>query len=86
MLWQYKKTIRYLLKKFGWRAVYNFLYIKSFVRAGGEGADNRIGKYILPILKHFPKLKPYITSYPYTIEIEITNKCNKKCLICEHTY
>ena len=82
----YRRTIRYLLRKRGIRAVYNFLFIKSFAMAGGEGAGNWIGGFLNPLFRMFPRLRPKFVSYPFTIEIEITNRCNKKCLICEHTY
>lgn len=86
-IFAYRRTIWYLLKKRGVKSVYNFLYIKSFVLAGGEGTENWIGRILLePFLRLFPRLAPILTSYPFTVEIEITNKCNKKCLICEHTY
>lgn len=85
-LWIYRKTIKYLFKNKGSKAAYNFLFIKSFVIAGGEGTGNWIGDLIKPLLLFFPKLKPYIVPYPFAIEIEVTNKCNKQCIICEHTY
>jgi MoaA/NifB/PqqE/SkfB family radical SAM enzyme len=83
----YKRTIGYLLKKRGIRAVYNFLYIKFFVIAGGEGTGNWIVSRIMePLFRASPDLATKLTPYPFTVEIEITNRCNKKCTICEHTY
>ena len=83
----YRRTIGYLLKKRGIRAVYNFLYIKSFVMAGGEGTGNWISKILIePLFRISPSLATKLTPYPFAVEIEITNRCNKKCIICEHTY
>lgn len=82
----YRRTIWHLLRKRGIRAVYNFLFIKSFVVAGGEGTGNWMGMFFAPLLKVFPQLRAKFVPYPFAVEIEITNRCNKKCLICEHTY
>jgi len=85
-LWSYRRTIKYLLKRRGIKAVYNFLFIKSFVLAGGEGTANWIGRFAGPVLRLFPPLKSFLSSYPFAIEIEVSNRCNKSCIICEHTY
>lgn len=85
-LFNYKKIIFYILRKRGIRGLYKFLWTKFFVFAGGEGTGNWIGSIFLPILKLYPNLIPEIIGYPQVLEIEITTKCNKKCLICEHTY
>jgi len=85
-IWVYRKTIAYLFHKRGLRAVYNFLCIKFFVIAGGEGTGNWLGGLINPLFRLFPQLKPCLIPYPFAIEIEVTNKCNKKCIICEHTH
>ncbi len=77
MPWKYKKTLLYLFKKQGLKAVINFLFVKYFV--ADEGGEISI---LNPIITKFPKL----AGYPYKIEVEITNKCNKRCVICEHTY
>lgn len=79
--WSYKRTIMYLLKKRGIRAVSNFLYVKIFVPAG-EGAGAASYFFLGPLVRRFPSLAPY----PRYIEIEITTACNKKCILCEHTY
>lgn len=81
MSWAYKRTLFYLLKKKGIKAALNFIYIKTLVPTG-EGAG--AGAYFLigPIIKKFPNLAPL----PRYVEFEMTTVCNKKCVICEHTY
>jgi MoaA/NifB/PqqE/SkfB family radical SAM enzyme len=54
--------------------------------AGGEGTGNWAGRLLEPLFKVFSKLAPKFAFYPFVVEVEITNKCNKKCIICEHTY
>ncbi|MBU4078513.1 radical SAM protein, partial [Patescibacteria group bacterium] len=77
--WKYKKSIWYLLKKKGLRSVKNFLFVKYFVTdEGGEVA-------VLNNLIKATKLSS-LAPYPFKIEIEHTTICNKKCIICEHTY
>jgi MoaA/NifB/PqqE/SkfB family radical SAM enzyme len=75
--WKYKKSIAYLLKKRGIKSVYNFLFVKYLV--ADEGGEIAI---LNPIFSRFPSLAPY----PFKIEIEHTTLCDKKCIICEHTY
>lgn len=83
---QYRKILIYTFKNKGIRGLYKFLWVKFFVFAGGEGTGNWIGSLFQPILRKFPNLIPKIIGYPQVVEIEITTRCNKKCLICEHTY
>jgi len=83
---KYIRTVKYLLKTRSLRAVYNFLFIKSFVLAGGEGTGTAAFMFIRPLLKLLPQLKSYIALYPRVLEIEITTRCNKRCIVCEHTY
>lgn len=84
-MFAYKRTMLYLLKKKGIRAAYNFLFVKLFVREG-EGSLGLVFKLLEPLLRLFPQLRTKLAPYPFNIEIEITNKCNKRCIICEHTY
>lgn len=79
--WRYRRTVWYLLKKRGIKAVYNFFYTKIFVPTG-EGSGELAYYFIGPLIRRFPRLAPY----PSYIEIEITTRCNKKCIMCEHTY
>jgi len=72
-----KPTIKYLWKKKGLRAVYNFIFVKLFVR--GE----ECGIAIQDILwRKFPWMAPY----PWMFELEVTTKCNLWCIMCEHTH
>ncbi len=81
MAWAYKRTLIYSLKKGGIKAAINFVYIKTFVPVG-EGGGAAAFFIIGPLIKRFPRLAPY----PRNIEIEVTTVCNRKCIICEHTY
>jgi len=73
----YRRSVRYVYKRRGLRGVYNFLFVKFFVSdEGGEVS------FLDPLLRLFP----WFLKYPYKIEVEHTTICNKKCIICEHTY
>ncbi len=74
---QYGKTLRFLLKTRGLRGFYNFFFVKLFAR--GE----RVG---LQLLDPIEMMFPWLTPYPYMIEIEVTTRCHLRCTICEHTY
>lgn len=74
---KYKKSIKYTFKKKGIMGVLRFLGVKYLVAdEGGEMA-------VLNIL--FNKF-PSLTFYPFKLEFEHTTVCNKKCILCEHTY
>ncbi|MEW5761021.1 MAG: radical SAM protein [Candidatus Thermoplasmatota archaeon] len=75
--WLYKKSIKFLLRKEGLRSVYNFLFVKWFVVDEGGHME-----FLKPIITMFPSF----ASYPFKIEVEHTTVCDKKCIICEHTY
>lgn len=75
LLFGYKKTIKFLLKKKGVRAAYNFIWVRVFVKETGPAVIN-------PLFSVFPKLAPH----PTHIEVEITTKCHLKCAICEQQY
>lgn len=74
-LFRYRTTIKSLLRKRRIKAAHNFIRAKLLVREEG-------GVLLDPLFKRFPKLAPY----PWSIEVEVTTRCNKKCIICEHTY
>lgn len=77
----YRRTMVYLLKKGRYRDLFNFIYTKTLVPTG-EGSGELAYYIVGPLLRRQPKLAPY----PRFIEIEITTRCNKKCIICEHTW
>lgn len=79
--WAYRRTMKYMLRKGGIRAVVNFLFVKIFVPIG-EGSGAAAYFIVGPMIRRFPQLAPY----PYNIEVEITTRCNKRCIVCEHTY
>lgn len=74
-IFKYRATIKFLLKKKKITAAYNFVLAKLFVREEG-------GALLDPFFRLFPRLAPH----PWCIEVEVTTKCDKKCIICEHTY
>ena len=76
----YIKILYYLLKK-DVRLCYSFIFTKMFVM-GGEGSGRGAAFIMEPIIRKFPSLAPY----PYNLEIEVTTKCHRKCILCEHTY
>ncbi len=63
----------FLLRKKGIKYTYNYIYFYIFW--------GRIRKHPFLI-----KLLNWLAPYPSYIEIEVTTKCNLKCIICEHTY
>lgn len=65
------KYLRFLLKTKGFRYTYNFLHYNIF-----WGLRT-------PFLI---KLIQSLESYPSYIEVEVTTRCNLKCIICERTY
>jgi MoaA/NifB/PqqE/SkfB family radical SAM enzyme len=79
--WESRKTLIFLLRRRGLRAALNFIYVKLFV-PGGEGSGGGAYFFLGPLIKRFPRLAPY----PRYVEIEVTTVCNRKCLLCEHTY
>lgn len=79
--WGYRRTGWYLLRNKGFSAFSNFLYTKIFVPTG-EGSGELAYYFIGPLIRRFPGLAPF----PSYVEIEITTRCNKKCIFCEHTY
>jgi MoaA/NifB/PqqE/SkfB family radical SAM enzyme len=74
---RYKKSIAYVFKKKGLQGVLDFLFVKYTVP--DEGGEFSI---LTPLVRMFPQLTPY----PYKVEVEPSTICNKKCIMCEHTY
>jgi len=59
------------------------LYLKT---KGIKGTYNYLFYYFLWTKKWAQKLFLPILKYPPFLEIEVTTKCNLKCVMCEHTY
>ena len=76
----YRHTMAYLLGRKEYQRFSNFLYTKTLVPTG-EGSGELAYYAIGGLLQKYPQLVPY----PKYIEIEITSRCNKRCLFCEHT-
>jgi hypothetical protein len=79
--YNYRTTMLYFLKHRQFKRLYNFLYTKTLVPTG-EGSGELAYYFIGGILQKYPQLAPY----PKFIEVEVTTKCDKKCIICEHTW
>lgn len=77
----YRRTMKYLLVNHGLRSLYSFLYTKTFVPTG-EGSGELAMYLVGPLIRTFPQLAPY----PRYVEVEVTTRCDKRCIICEHTY
>jgi len=76
----YRHTMGYLVGKKQFSRLANFLYTKTLVPTG-EGSGELAYYAIGWLLQKYPQLVPY----PKYIEIEITSRCNKRCIFCEHT-
>jgi len=72
---RYKATVAFLMKQGKIQSLCNFMLAKLFVREEG-------GTLCDPVLRLFPRVCPL----PWSIEVEVTTRCDKRCLICEHTY
>ncbi|MBN1268129.1 MAG: SPASM domain-containing protein [Kiritimatiellae bacterium] len=81
MLWGYKRDFFYILRKFGWRSATSFLYTKLCVPCG-EGSGSGIYFVLSPVVRKWPALAPF----PRYLELEHTTICNKRCIMCEHTF
>jgi len=79
--WNYRHTMFHFIKHGQVKSLVNFLYTKTLVPTG-EGAGEAAYLLIADILRKHPQLAPY----PRYIEIEVTTRCNKRCIICEHTW
>lgn len=77
MLKQYFPDSIYLLRKFGFKRFYNFWYTKFFIVDEGGEFDLNYKKI---------HSDPLSVKEPDKIELEITTVCNKKCVLCSHTY
>ena len=77
----YRHTMSYYLRHRQFTNLDNFLFTKTLVPTG-EGSGEAAYYIIGPLLQKYPQLAPY----PRNIEVEVTTRCNKRCIICEHTW
>ena len=77
----YRHTLAFYLKTHQYTSLGNFIYTKTFLPTG-EGAGELAYYAIGPVLQHLPQLAPF----PRNIEVEMTTRCNKRCIICEHSW
>lgn len=82
-------TLRSLLKKKRLKYLYNIFYT-LLKKKGLKYTYNIVhfGFFWGWIRNHPNLIKPlnWIAPYPAYIEIEVTTKCNLRCIMCEHTY
>jgi len=76
MLWDHRRTLKYLAGKGRWSSLRNHIFTTFFIR--GEDC----GKGILDPLWKLTGKAPFL----WDIEVEITTRCYLKCIMCEHTY
>ena len=81
MVWGYKRDFFYLWRRFGFRSALNFFYTKLFVPCG-EGSGSGVYFLFGPVVRKWPALAPR----PRYVELEHTTICNKRCIMCEHTF
>ena len=79
---KYKRRILLLLKNFGWRYTYHYLWF-TFVNFHMVPATAFKSKKLRNLwFKIFSRIEPY----PRFIEVETTTNCGLRCVMCEHTY
>ena len=76
MLWNHRRTLKYLAGKGRWKNLCNHIFTTYFIR--GEDC----GKGALDPLWKLSGKAPFL----WDIEVEITTRCYLKCIMCEHTY
>lgn len=81
MVWGYKRDFFYLWRKFGFRSALNLLYTKLCVPCG-EGSGSGMYFFFSSIVRKWPRLAPR----PRYVELEHTTICDKRCIMCEHTF
>lgn len=85
VLWGYRRTAFWLLRHKGLRMFYNFIYMKLFVKEG-HGSLGWAFWVGMPFLKLFRHAFARHTPYPCNVEVEVTTRCDKRCIICENVY
>lgn len=77
----YHHTMSFMLRNRHFSDFSNFLFTKTLVPSG-EGVGELAFCVVGPALQKFPQLAPF----PRYLMIEVTSRCNKRCIMCEHTY
>jgi len=72
-----KKTF-FALKEKGIWFTYNLWWLSTFYSYSDNFLRNLLYLKIYPLFNRFP--------HPTSIEIEVSTKCNLRCIMCEHTY
>lgn len=70
LLYKFKRVLFFLREK-GLKWTYNYIHLYTFY-----GTTN---SWVI-------KLMYWLQPYPSYLEIEVTSRCNLKCIMCEHTY
>ena len=78
---RYRRTMSYFVRNRQFSDLGNFLFTKIILPTG-EGSGELIYYAIGPLLQKFPQL----VAFPQWFEVELTSKCNKRCIMCEHTW
>lgn len=64
----------YMFREKGWRYTWNYLFMASTY-------NSDFVRYVL-----LTKLYRWFVFYPRYFEVEVTTRCNLRCIMCEHTY
>lgn len=76
-VWGYRRTFWHLLGRRGFREAIDFILVKLVV--SDEGGE-------FSVLDPLFRFRPGVLKFPYKVEVEHTTICDKKCVLCEHTY
>ena len=76
LVWQHRRTLRYMAGKGWWRSLRRWVFVAFFVR--GEDC----GKGVLDWVWKLTGWAPYL----WDLEVEVTTRCYLKCVHCEHTH
>ncbi|MFC1755621.1 radical SAM protein, partial [Thermoproteota archaeon] len=63
--------LSHLIEEKGYRCAYNYIYYSAMY--------NTKNPFLIKLLQ-------LLNPYPVYIEIEVTTRCNLRCIMCEHTY
>jgi len=75
MAWSRLRILFYLLRRRRFKAAWGWVWIGLFTRNAG-----------LALADIFIRRLRSWAPYPKTMEMEVTTRCNMRCVMCEHTY